>query len=365
MLNRDGHLLYHHDCRRCFAICYRNANFWFHLGVIAKRSFAMKFFFDESGDFRVPDDQQQHAVGIVVGVVVPETQEAPLWKRFREFIARLPLSAFKNDEPKGHLLDEEARRAFAVLVSELEGILICPTMLDLTSMAGHALELRDKVIKKLETTAALCEHESMQGEVSLLGRQFGNLSPEVAFRLGSWAQCIKRCIDDSVFSHSCPQFHDCWAKMTFEMDPVQPNAGSREQQVFTKMLPGWVTAWCKKQPIVLIEEVHTENHPFVREWETEGGIDLGKMFRGNLQFRSSNESLGLQIADMAASVARKAVLGIVSAYDLMSYGVMMSKSPRSATHAHGIFSFSEFDEAEIARRFLGLVDAVSVVRKGS
>jgi hypothetical protein len=67
----------------------------------------MKFFFDESGNFHVPDNRQQHVVGIVVGVVVPETQEAALWKQFREFIANLPPSAFKNGEPKGHLLDRE------------------------------------------------------------------------------------------------------------------------------------------------------------------------------------------------------------------------------------------------------------------
>jgi len=326
----------------------------------------MKFFFDESGTFSVPHDRQQHAVGIVVGVIVPETHEGELWDRFRKFVASLPASAVKNNEPKGHLLDEEARRAFAIMVSEMEGILICPTILDLTSMAGRAAKIRDKVVDKLATTATQCEHKSMRGEVSLLGRQFGNLSPEVGFRLGAWAQCIKRCIDDSVFFHSGPEFHDCWTNtnMTFEIDAVQPNTGSREEQVFTRMLPMWVTARCRKEPIVLIEEIHTENHPFVRQWDTESGIDLGKMFRGNVRFCLSHESTGLQIADIAASVVRKAVVGIVSAYDLKSFGIIMSNSPRSATNAPGIVSFTEVNQADITRRFHGLVEAVSIGREG-
>jgi hypothetical protein len=322
----------------------------------------MKFFFDESGDFRVLADCEQHTVGIVVGVVVPESREEEVWSRFREFIVSLPASALKDGEPKGRLLDDEGRRAFASLVSKLEGILICPTILDLTSIAGHAITVRDKVVRKLESTAANCLHQSMQEEVGLLSRQFGNLSPEVAFRLSSWARCIKRCIDDSIFAHRGVAFSDCWTKMTFEIDIVRVGAKSREQQVFTKMLPGWVTAWCQKEPIMLIEEIHTDDHPFVREWDTERGIDLGKMLRGNLQFSSSYQSLGLQIADFAASVVRKAVVGIVSVYDLKSYGVMMSNSPRSATHAHGIFSLGEINRGDIARRFHGLVEAISIAR---
>jgi len=322
----------------------------------------VRYFFDESGSFRVPLDRHEHAVGIVVGLVVPETEEAELWQRFREFVAKLPRSAFKRGEPKGNRLDQEARRAFAILVSQCQGILICPTMLDLTTMAGRAEEERNGIVTKIETTAASCKHQSMQQEVELLARQVANLSPEAAFRLGSWAQCVKRSIDDSIIWHSLPEFNSCWTNMSFEMDPVQPSSGSREEQVFTIMLPGWVTAWSQKRPFTLIKEIHTDTHPFVRRWDTQAGIDLGRMLRNNVRFCKSSHSLGVQIADMAASVVRRAVAGIVTPVDLMSYGLMMSKSLRSATHAHGIFSFAETDPDDIARRYSGLVEAVSQAR---
>src|SRR5262249_55451949 len=160
---------------------------------------------------------------------------------------------------------------------------------------------------------------------NLLSRQVGNLSPEVVFRLAGWAQCIKRSIEDSIIRYCHPEFHGCWTNMMFEIDPVQPRAGSREEQVLSKMLPAWVTGWSTKSPFWLIKEIHSDNHPFVKNWDTATGIDLGKMFRDNVRFCSSRQSAGVQFADMAASIVSKAVVGVVSAFDLTSYGVMMSR----------------------------------------
>lgn len=318
----------------------------------------MKYYFDESGSFRVPMDRKEHAAGIVVGLAVPGTIEQTLERKFVDFVGKLPKFAFRNGEPKGSLLDGDGRRAIATLLSECDGILVCPAMLDLTTLAGHATEIRDRIAKRLEAVSSQCKHESMQRALALLARQIRNLSPEAAFRLGCWAQCIKRCISDSVVWHSGPAFNGDWENLTFEIDAVQPKPGSREEQVFTKMLPAWVTSWSQQDPFTLIEDIHTANHPFVQRWDTPDGFDLGKMFRDNVRFCSSKSSVGLQLADMAASVTSKAVVGVVSTDDLTSYGIMMSKSIRSATHAHGIFSFGETDASDIAKRYCGLVEAV-------
>jgi len=321
----------------------------------------MKFYFDESGVFFAPEDRMRHAVGIVVGVVVPETAEEDLWRRFRQFISTLPVSAFKNGEPKGRLLDAGARRSFAILMSECDAIQVCPTILDLTSIAGRALKLRDGLAGKLQETASRCVFERMRQQVGSLADQVRKLSPQQSLRLRAWAQSAIRCIEDSIRAHSGQEFDSCWAKMTFEIDAVEENGGSREEEVFSNMLPAWAAAWYEKHPIMLIEEIHTENHPFVREWETDLGIDLGKMFRGNLRFSPSHNSLGIQVADMAASVVRWAVHRIVTPDNLTSYGVMMSNSVRSATHAHGIISFADMNQADAAR-YRGLVEGLSFAR---
>jgi hypothetical protein len=45
----------------------------------------MRFYFDESGDFRLDDDGVQR-VGIVVGITVPESAEAEVFAKFDAFV---------------------------------------------------------------------------------------------------------------------------------------------------------------------------------------------------------------------------------------------------------------------------------------
>jgi hypothetical protein len=236
------------------------------LSFILENSDPMKFYFDESGDFTVPTNEQQHAVGIVVGVVVPESVEEDFFDRFTEFVSELPQSAFKNGEPKGNLLNNEDRRSFAMIVSECEGVVFCPTMLDLTSMAGHGSKIHDHIVRKIQTIVPQCEFQTLRDEVEQLGRQIANLNPVQAFRLGTWAKCIKRSIADSILLHSHPEFNDCWDVISFEIDPVQRKAGSREEIVFKCMLPAWITGWNQQDPLTATKEIHTDSHPFVRNW---------------------------------------------------------------------------------------------------
>lgn len=64
----------------------------------------MKFFFDESGNFKVPTVTGTHDVGIVSGVVIPESIESSVFEAFQIFLKSLPSTAFKNDEVKGRYL---------------------------------------------------------------------------------------------------------------------------------------------------------------------------------------------------------------------------------------------------------------------
>ena len=63
----------------------------------------MKFFFDESGNFQLPP-AEEHRVGIVSGVAIPDSDEAEVFQQFDAFLSKLPVSSFQNGEPKGRLL---------------------------------------------------------------------------------------------------------------------------------------------------------------------------------------------------------------------------------------------------------------------
>lgn len=322
----------------------------------------MKIFIDESGDFSLPSNPEDHAVGIVVGIVIPDENETEILDRFKCFLAQLSRSEFKNGEPKGYLLSDESRKSLADLFFDFDHILVCPIMLDITSLACcGAVQIKESLVKKLREWASLCKHETLRSEVKLLERQVSNrkMSLPVVLRLVTWARCIMRCLQDSVIFHSRPEYHSSWEKLRFEIDPVRPGTSSRETQVFEKLLPAWITGWSLNTPLTMIEEIHSKNHPFVQNWVIDEGIDVGKMLRDNVHYPESQSSLGLQMADMSATLVRKAVIGLVNSVDLENYGFMMTNSIRSAPHALGIFTIVEPSEADIGRRYAGLTDAIS------
>lgn len=152
----------------------------------------MTYYFDESGSFRIPDNRM-HAVGIVVGLAIPDDCEQAFFARFEAFVKDLPRSAFKGKEPKGNLLSTDDRRRFAEMIADFDDVLVCPGMADLTSVAGEGIQRRDRFAKKLRDTSEMCIHETMREEMGLLARQAGNLSPEQFSRLANNQEPKSRC----------------------------------------------------------------------------------------------------------------------------------------------------------------------------
>ncbi len=323
----------------------------------------MKFFLDESGDFSLPPDPESHSVGIVAGIVVPEPMQNEIFCRFRAFVDELPSSAFREGEPKGCLLDYNGRAALANLFFDLDHVLICPIMLDITSLARTGeVRTKESIVKKLRKWASLCKHETMQIEVDHLARQVDNASLPTVLRLATWARCVMRSLQDSIIRHSQTEYHPAWNELRFEIDPVRKGLG-REAQIFSKMLPAWVAGWSRNKPFTLIEEVHTANHPFIQNWDSDVGVDVGAIVRNNVNYPPSHTSIGLQMADMAATLIRKAVVGLATAPDLQNYGLMMTKSIRSTLHAPGIFTLVEPPLEDIGIRYAGLTGAIAAARQ--
>jgi hypothetical protein len=203
----------------------------------------------------------------------------------------------------------------------------------------------------------------MRDEVALLAKQVGNLSVPQALRLVATARCVMRALNHAVIRFADDFHRPCWSTVSFDLDAVQTRPDSREQRVFETLLPGWITAWSIKDPIALIEEFHTQEHPFVKQYETNDGIDLGAILRGNVHWQTSAGSPGIQIADMAASVVSHAVHGITTGRELRDYGTVMMRALVPHKRDIGIFCVVDTSEADIARRFAGLLGAVYGVRR--
>ena len=321
----------------------------------------MNFYYDESGGFVVPASADEPAAGIVAGVSIPESVEARVFDRFERFVAGLPASASQKGEPKGRLMDDGALNAFCDFVFDEEHVSVTPVVLDLASLATPHETPKELVVAKLELLALQCKHEAMRDNVRLLARQFANLSLPQALRLTALARAVMYSLSSAIVLRARAEYHADWERIRFTIDSVQCRPASREEEVFKWMVLAWVKAWSLGSPLTLLEELHTPEHPFVKRYDRAGGIDLGAIFKGNLYWQSSARCLGLQMADMAATVVDRATRGIVTPAALTRYGRMLYGAGESPFMAPGIFSLVELPEA-IARRYSGLADSVAAVR---
>lgn len=319
----------------------------------------MKFFFDESGDYRLDYDGVQ-PVGIVVGITIPESAEPEVFEKIDEFKAKLPSSTFKNGEPKGNLLTIEDRTRFARIIAADKRIVVTPAILD----SAAKLDIRSGVVRRMREQAEQCVYDTMRDQVNLLARQFENLSENQSLRLGSVAYCIKRAFEQTIFLLSGREFFDCWNEMRFEIDPVDIRQNNREQLVFKWAMLGWLQAWSQKSPTMLCAKIHTADHPLIRLYSTaDDKFDLNRIYRDNLHYPRSSESTGIQIADMACSIVRHAACGIVTIDDLMNYGLLLKNNLWAPKYAHGIFCLSDPTSIDY-RHYEGLTEAVAKAKGG-
>ena len=322
----------------------------------------MKFFFDESGNFQLPP-AEEHRVGIVSGVAIPDSDEAEVFQQFDAFLSKLPVSSFQNGEPKGRLLDHAGRKALADMLVALPGILVCPIMLDLTSIVGQPQsDAAGLVSRKLIQLQATCKHEAFRNQIAALASDIGALSTQQALRLAAWAKCIARTVHDSIIRHSGTKYESSWNSLRFEIDPVENIPGNREERVFETMLPMWVSSWSHDEPFTEIEGIDTADHPLVKNWDCNDGLDIGKMFKDNVHYVSSASSKGIQLADMTASLVRRSVMGIANAADLQNYGFMMTKTIGKPLHACGMFCLAPAEIKDLERRYHGIADAINAAR---
>jgi hypothetical protein len=322
----------------------------------------MKFYFDESGNFQLPP-AGEHRVGIVSGIVIPDSDEVEIFRQFDAFLSRLPTSSFKNGEPKGRLLDDAGREAFADFLVALPGILLCPIMLDLTSLVGKPeADIAGLVSQKLLRLQAACKHQTFRDEIIQLATDVGTMSTQQCLRLAAWAKCIGRTINDSIIQHSGLKYESSWNSLRFEIDPVESTPGNREERVFETMLPMWVSSWSQNNPFTEIEGIHTPDHPLVKNWDCDKGLDVGKMFKNNVRYVSSASSKGIQLADMIATVVRRAVMGVANTVNLQNYGAMMTKTIGNPLHACGMFCLAPAELKDLQRRYYGIFEAINAAR---
>jgi hypothetical protein len=302
----------------------------------------------------------QHGIVIVSGVVTIDSEEADTLRRLDPFVRKLPKSAFKDGEPKGRLLDEAARERFASLLAELPGVLLCPAMLDLSSIVGQPEPpgLLSPRTAQEELDAA---YRGPWDEMAAGTRVAPALSQQQVLRLTAWARSINRAIRDSIGWYANTDAAN-WNSLRFELDLVEQPA-SREVRAFRAMLPMMVSIWSHEEPVSIIRGLHTPDHPLIKNWGASGGVDPGRMFADNIHCSSSKTSKGIQLADMTADLVRKALVGIITSADLHNFGTLMTKTIGNSFYAPGLLRLGSFRSEDFERRYHGLADVIHAARR--
>jgi hypothetical protein len=320
----------------------------------------MFYYFDESGDFAVPKVPTIHKVAIVVGIAISDVIYDDLHKAYCQFVKKLGPSECVNGEPKGTLLSYEHKKEVCNLLANYDGVSLTPVTLDLSSLVhSNICSMPDRMARVLCKWAdKMCCPEARE-QTLLLARQCANLSVNQSLRIYSLANCIREALHHAVLFLSTRGHATAWKNLRFEIDRVQTKPNSREETVFSEMVLGWLMGWSRTKPLMTIEEIHTADHPFIKNYCTTGGVDLGKMLYGNLQWVDSRNSWGVQLADISATIVYQAASTLNDESGSISlYRLLMRKSAYGWRRGPGLFIPLQGLSTFVSRKYVILSEAM-------
>lgn len=258
----------------------------------------MRFFIDEAGDFAIPGTAAEHRVAVAAAVAFSDRGWESIGPKYASFRSELASVELRSGEPRWHLLTRSHREQFLGLLRHDEGVSITPVTLDLSHLVG--VDWLKKMLDRLRREPSLMVYDTAKAQMETLYRQVVNLSAVQQLRIYSWAYCVHQALYHAILFLGNGPDDSSWETVRIEIDAVQRAAGAREERVFRLMLLAWLAGWSKAEPFVTIKDLHTREHPFIKNYDTNGGVDLGKLVRPNLSWGVSAQSDGLQIADLVA-----------------------------------------------------------------
>lgn len=319
----------------------------------------LHYFIDEAGDYRIPDSPAEHRVAVASCVAFTDGAWAAADEAFRLFKAELSKSELEASEPRWHLLTAEHQTAFCDLLAGLRGVSLTPVTLDLSHLAERDNDWLESMLTKLDNEPDLMKYETMRVQIRELAKQARNLSPVQHLRIHSWAYCLLQALQYSIIFLGHGSDQSSWKKVTISIDPVQPRPGSREERVFSIMVLAWLAGWSRLQPFTTVEGIHTPDHEFVKLYEMDAGVDLGKLVRGNLRWQQSQNSRGIQIADLTAAAVLQAASELKKgSTSLKNYASLMRASFYGPVRGPGLFSPLTEPSQKVADKYLLLSDVM-------
>ena len=269
----------------------------------------MKFYFDESGSFTAPPDPVALSASVVVATVISELFESDFQRDYQRFVTSLAQSEVEDGEPKGRLLSNESKFQYCQLLDRYarRGLLLAPAFVDmsLVSLSDKFFSIQT-FAEHVRGMVADATRDEDKSDLVQFADRIARLSEVQGWRLHTWAMAFLLAIR-SAMSWLCSEGNEsCWETVRFDIDAVDARRDSMEQTLFLRLVRTWLSAYSRQIPFEVHDEVHGPENPFVKRYITQDGIDHNRMLDGNVHFSDSRTSLGIQVADIAASIIRRA-----------------------------------------------------------
>jgi len=287
----------------------------------------MEFYFDDSGDFALPKGGEEK-VSLWIGVLVPEMCKASLERRYTEWEEEVRRRVGGRAEIKGSRLDLTSRELLFAALHQESDILIHPAIIDLQTQCRFPSAGTNKFLKELAyVNSEHLESEGQREQVRLHGRRIGNLSDEQILKFFTLTHCVIDSVRKAVLFRSHGQYRECWTDVHYWVDKSSTSPFSRDESVFRESL-GWaVHHSTKREPIDLLEWIHTDQHPFVKNFVAGEKIDGKRLFK-NISFEKSSNNWGLRLADVVANSMNRALEDLDDKRgELHLYDMIMEHSP--------------------------------------
>lgn len=310
----------------------------------------MYIYIDESGIFANPDNKDI-AVSCVAALIIPEPFQKYIFKRFKHLKSSWGIGL---GEPKGSSLDEKQVAWVVSVLADYDIILkACVTDLGLhtnSQILKHKQERAGAITKNLTPEHhpdLVCELEELKERVLRISNQLYVQSVvltklvEEVVRVSTLYYCQRIPTTLSNFKwvidakgHKLTEYEDIWALMvslilqsvslTHPLDVLDSGDYSWFNRKFERTMP--------EPPEHLKAHIPTKNLdiPFY-------SFDIKKILKEHLSFESSENNMGLQLADIVANAIRRAFHGNLQADGWGDLGKLMV-SPEKGTNSMKMLS---------------------------
>ncbi len=275
----------------------------------------MNIFIDESGSFvSAPCEGSWNAVA---AFALPEASR----KGLEQAVSSLKVKPSRVGKPEIKLndLNEPDYIAFLAKLGRLGGALFCiATDAGLNSLVSVADHQKNQVAKVLEHIDKMRFEGGRQG-VALLAAQIEKLSPQLYVQLFCQLELMYEVVSRAI-TYYAQRNPGTLSEFRWRIDQKNTKRTNFED-AFEKISPTILQTMSLSKPLLMFREF---DYSRMKQYEFapgeaptylkddygieslgNGGINIQKLIRGNIKFMDSQESTGLQAADLIVSGIRK------------------------------------------------------------